>query len=168
MHAHTPHTGATMYYLGESAATIGLALLCLLFSYIFLNFFSIHFILFFLSGMFLLHQLLGPILLFEWIFYFVQHIAAFASFLARHYYVTAALVVLTFGYSLVRVVIRWTLEQSERQQREQMLACLLDQTVRIRQLEAMLENRIQTLEDNQREMMRTLQELNDNLAVRPP
>ena len=159
-------TGATLFYLGESAASITLALSCLLLSYIFLYFFSIHFILTFLCGMFLLHQLLGPVELYKWIFFFGGHFVTFAKFAAKHYIITSVAIVLTFGYSFVIAIVKWTTQKSERQFREDLQATLVDQTVKIQELRAMLENRIQTLEDNQNEILRTLQELRD--AVQPP
>ena len=90
----------------------------------------------------------------------------FAKYMAKHYYITAVVIVVTFGYSFVRVVIRWTTERSERQFREDLEAALLNQTVRIQNLQEMLDNRIQTLENNQREILRILQELKN--TERPP
>lgn len=156
-----------MFYLGESAASITLALSCLLLSYIFLQFgFSLHFVLTFLSGMFLLHQFLGVMQLYEWIFCFGHHFVIFAKFAAKHYIITSVIIVVTFGYPFVITIVRWTTQKSERQFREDLEATLLNQTVKIQQLRAVLDNRIQTLEDNQNEILRTLQELRD--AVRPP
>ena len=90
----------------------------------------------------------------------------FAKFMAKHYYITSVLIVVTFGYSFVMAIVRWTTERSERQFREDLEATLLDQNVRIQNLQEMLKNRIQTLEANQNKILRTLQEL--KAAVRPP
>ena len=90
----------------------------------------------------------------------------FARFAAKHYIITSVAIVLTFGYSFVIAIVKWTTQKSERQFREDLQATLVDQTVKIQELRAMLENRIQTLEDNQNEILRTLQELRD--AVQPP
>ena len=90
----------------------------------------------------------------------------FAKFAAKHYIITSVIIVVTFGYPFVITIVRWTTQKSERQFREDLEATLLNQTVKIQQLRAVLDNRIQTLEDNQNEILRTLQELRD--AVRPP
>ena len=91
----------------------------------------------------------------------------FAKYMAKHYYITSFLIVVTFGYSFVMAVIRWTTERSERQFREDLEATLLNQTVEIRSLREMLDNRIQTLEDNQREILITIKELKDAIAQPP-
>lgn len=88
------------------------------------------------------------------------------NFMAKHYYITSLLIVITFGYSFVMAIVRWTTERSERQFREGIEGALLNQNVRIQQLEELVESRIQTLENNQREILRTLQEIRD--AVQPP
>ena len=83
----------------------------------------------------------------------------FAKFMAKHYYITAVLIVLTFGYTVVMPIVRWTTTKSERQFREDLEATLLNQTVRIQNLQAMLDNRIQMLEENQRKILKALDEL---------
>ena len=90
----------------------------------------------------------------------------FAKYMAKHYYITSFLIVVTFGYSFVMAIIRRTTERSERQFRADLEATLLHQTVRIQNLQTMLDNKIQKLEDNQEKILKILQELKD--AVRPP
>jgi low affinity Fe/Cu permease len=116
--------------------------------------------------MFLLHEILGPLQLYEWIFFFGHHFVIFAKYAIKHYYITSVVIVVTFGYSFVTAIVKWTTQRSERQFREDLEATLLRQSVMIHELQEMLDNRIQTLEDNQNEILRTLKELKD--AVRPP
>ena len=90
----------------------------------------------------------------------------FAKFMTKHYYITSVLVVITFGYTVVMPIVRWTTTKSERQFREDLEATLLNQTVKIQNLQDMLDGRIQTLEDNQREILEALKELKESLQ--PP
>ena len=88
----------------------------------------------------------------------------FAKFMAKHYYITAVLVVLTFGYTVVMPIVRWTTTRSERQFREDLEATLLSQNVRIHELQAMLVDRLQILEGNQRKILKTLEELKESYS----
>ena len=90
----------------------------------------------------------------------------FAKFMAKHYYITAVLVVITFGFTVVMPIVRWTTTKSERQFREDLEATLLNQTVRIQNLQTLLDDRIETLEENQREILKALKELKESLQ--PP
>ena len=114
--------------------------------------------------MFLLHQLFGPLVMFDWIFWAGSHFLEVAWFMAKHYYITSVGIVVMFGYSVAMVFIRWSTQKNERHHREQLLSCVLDQNRRITSLEGSLNRRIQALENNQKEIIRILQELKDRAA----
>ena len=161
-HTHTHssrYTGATLFYLGETAASIALFLSCLLLSYIFLRIFSFLFVLAFISATFLLHQILGSVTVWEWIFWVIGNFLPIAIFLAEHYYITAILILVLFGYSSVMVVIRWSTQFNERRTSEDVKAILLEQSVKLTNLQNTLDRRLQTIEDNQRDITRLLCEL---------
>ena len=154
-----------MFYLGETAASISLILFSLLLSYIFLRFFSLLFVLAFLSMMFLLHQVIGPIVLYEWIFWAGGYLLQIAYFVAKHYYITSILIVVVFVYSTVMVVIRWSTQKSDRQLREELLACVLQQSVKIDELQKDLDKRIKALVEGQEEIKRMLHQLKEALQT---
>ena len=115
--------------------------------------------------MFLLHQVVGPIVLYEWIFWAGGYLLQIAYFMAKHYYVTSILTVVLFGYSTVMFIIRWSTQKSERQLREELLACVLQQSVKIDDLQRDLDERIQALVNGQEEIKRTLHQLTEALQT---
>ena len=161
-----PHTtllvGATLFYLGETAASISLALLCLLISYILMRFLSLLFILTFVSATFLLHQAVGPVAIFEWTFWAGSYFLEIFYFLLYHYYVTTICTVVLFGFAVTRRITR----ETDRHIIQDIRILMLSQTQSIGQLQNSLNTlnrRLVTMEGKQNEMKRTLDQMKTKL-----
>lgn len=138
-------TGATLYYLGQTAMTISIVLICLLLTYPMLYYCSLLFIIAFYASVFLLHQMFGPRWIFDYLFCLAGYVWIILKLFMRHYYISAVLVVVVFVYSILIPMIRWCTQRSRRQQFEM---TVLD-----------LSRRMNVLENNQNEMLKILRRL---------
>ena len=137
-----------MYGLGQTAMSVTLFLLCLLLNYIFLRYCSLTFILVFDASVFLLHHFLGPKLIFDYIFWFGTYSAYLLWYMTSYPKITAFFIVSAFAYKLVMPIIKWSTGNTETQRRERLFIAVMD-----------MNTRMADLEDNQREMLMILRNL---------
>eukprot|EP00731_Ephydatia_muelleri_P026208 Em0018g308a len=132
--------------VGTTALSMTLALLCVLFSYIFLRYFSLLFVLAFNCGVFLLHHFYGPEWLFvqlEWVCRWIYWVLMLAI---AHPYISAALILLLFLGNFLMQLYEWEEQRSRKRQIDRIDSNLVDVKDAILDMERRLERRLRRIE----------------------
>ena len=108
--------GTKLHSLGITTLSIFFLLLCLILNYVFLFFISLFKIVAIDCILFLLHQFMGPTLLFQWTYSIMGFVYTISLFFAYHYYILSFLIVIIFILSLFHPFFRFTLYESQSYQ----------------------------------------------------
>ena len=152
--AITSHIADSLYQRLQKAVwhrflIIGLIIICLLFSYIFWHLYlGILFILAFNCTMLILYKVLGPELVY-WLFWKgVVYVRYCLSYVISHPYISAAVIVVIFSWSIYWTLKRWYIEYSRVEREERMETAIVS-----------INTRLQKIEEQQEEMLHLLRKL---------
>ena len=161
MHTH-PNAGATLYYLGEKAMTVTLVLLTLLLSYLLLFRVSLLFILAMYASVFLLHQVMGPKWIFDWLFHCGYQSSKVLWLMLAHYYISSVVIVLLFAYTILFPLARRFTQRRPEQQLNDLERTVLDISKRLTEMERKQTEVLAEIGQRQLEIISILRRLDPN------
>ena len=139
---------------GQQILTIILILLCLfinsfclVYIWTFCSCYGLTTLLTFDSAIFLLHRFMGPLWIFNKLFWICGYIWWILQLMATYPYISAALIVILFLSSIIIPIIRWWSRRTTKQKIASIEVCVLSLSERLRRIEEKQEEMLNILRD---------------------
>ena len=143
--------GTILHSLSIKAMTVGLIILCIVFIYIFWNYFTFFFLAAFICFVCLVHHFMGPKWIFSQLIWAGGNVYSILRLMMAHPYITSVAIVVLFLASIIIPIVRWTTMRTSEQRIEKIernIHSLIDMIVKI--------------EHRQEEMLQILQAMDPN------
>ena len=142
--------------------TVTLVLLTLLLSYLLLSRVSLLFILAMCASVFLLHQVMGPKWIFDWLFYCGYQSSKVLWLMLAHYYISSVVIVLLFAYTVLFPLAKRCTQRRPEQQLNDLEMAVLDISERMREMERRQTEVLTEIGQRQLEIINILRRLDPN------
>ena len=143
--------GTVLHSLSIKAMTVALIILCIVFIYIFWNYFTCFFLIAFICFVGLVHHFMGPKWIFLQLIWAGGYVYSILRLMMAHPYITSVAIVVLFLASIIIPIVRWTTMRTSKQRIEK-----IERNVHS------LIGMIERIEHRQEEMLQILQAMNPN------